>query len=410
LAGNVNSDNNESYNKFSSDDGNVSSGDNFSLDKNVSSDDNVNSDTKRKLPTGTMTSAVSRSIVASEGTALAEIKQFELKGQINWKINDFLAWTAFKKTGFKEISPEFKFNFPEVNKCFTFQLELLPKGQPFNENTKGLVVGIFFTNLNSEELNIKVLFSFLNSVGAKVERFSSFVSFEAQRSWGTPNIFSVNDLTSHPQTLLPGGHLQIQCNFTIYHPEPTPTALNPIQPARETLQTAMLRLWSDSDSHDFQIVCDGKTFRCHENILANKSDVLKQMMAQAGTWKENEERAFEIEDFAPAEVEMMLYFIYTNELPPNAECTANTLLIGDKYNVKGLVNLCEVELSNKLELNNAINILEASDQVVDAKQLKGNAIRFVADNIKSFFDTSDFKRVVGPNPELLHEILKLTLG
>jgi hypothetical protein len=345
-----------------------------------------------------MTSEISRSIVASEGTALAELNKVQLKGQINWKINDFLVWKAFQETGSEKLSPEFKFNFPEVNKCFTFRLRLMPKGDPAEEYTRGLVV-IYFANLNSEELKIKVLFSVLYE-GIKVISCSFVKSIAAQSSFRT----------THPQPQSPSGHLLIQCNFTIYHPEPAATALNPIQPARETLQNAMLRLWSDSDSHDFQIVCDGRIFRCHEIILANKSDVLKQMMLKAGAWKENEERAFKIEDFATAEVEKMLYFIYTNELPPNANCTASTLLIGDKYNVKGLVNLCEVELSNKLELNNAINILEASEQVVDAKQLKSNAIRFVANNIKSFFDTSDFKRVVGPNPELLYEILNLTLG
>jgi hypothetical protein len=251
---------------------------------------------------------------------------------------------------------------------------------------------------------MKVFLWILNSQGIQSRGVAEVKSFEAPISWG-PNIIPLI-----AETLVPGSPLQIRCNFTIYHPEPAPTALNPIQPSRETLQNSMLRLWNDSDSHDFQIMCDGKIIRCHENILANKSDVLKQMMAQAGTWKENDERALKIEDFAPAEVEMMLYFIYTNELPSNANCTASTLLIGDKYNVKGLVNLCEVELSNKLKLNNAVSILEASDQVVDAKQLKSNAIRFVADNIKFFFNTSDFKRVVNPNPELLREILKLTLG
>jgi hypothetical protein len=66
-----------------------------------------------------MTSAISRSIVASEGSASAEIKQVELRGQINWKINNFLLWAEFKKINSMEISPDFKFNFPEVNKCFT---------------------------------------------------------------------------------------------------------------------------------------------------------------------------------------------------------------------------------------------------------------------------------------------------
>jgi hypothetical protein len=84
------------------------------------------------------------------------------------------------------------------------------------------------------------------------------------------------------------------------------------------------------------------------------------------------------------------------------------LAIGDKYNIKGLVNLCERELSKDIELNNAINILEAADKV-GAEYLKSCAVSFVAANHRSFQKTSEWKNVVEPDSELLSAILRLKL-
>ena len=87
----------------------------------------------------------------------------------------------------------------------------------------------------------------------------------------------------------------------------------------------------------------------------------------------------------------------------------NSLLaIGDKYNIKGLANLCERELSKNIELNNAINILEAADKV-GADYLKSCAVSFVAANHRSLQKTSEWKKVVESDSELLSAILKLKL-
>ena len=82
--------------------------------------------------------------------------------------------------------------------------------------------------------------------------------------------------------------------------------------------------------------------------------------------------------------------------------------IGDKYNVKGLVDLCENELSKSLELNNVINILEAAVKV-GAENLKNCSIAFIADNHKSLQNTVEWKTCVEPDSVLLNEILKLKL-
>ena len=68
----------------------------------------------------------------------------------------------------------------------------------------------------------------------------------------------------------------------------------------------------------------------------------------------------------------------------------NRLLhIADKYNVKGLIDFCEVELSKELNSDNAIKILDAADKVVEAKRLQQVCIQFTAENLASLMDTPD---------------------
>ena len=45
-----------------------------------------------------------------------------LKGQINWKIHNFLDWAKLKKKGYFKLSPTYKLTFPEVNKSYKFDI------------------------------------------------------------------------------------------------------------------------------------------------------------------------------------------------------------------------------------------------------------------------------------------------
>lgn len=85
----------------------------------------------------------------------------------------------------------------------------------------------------------------------------------------------------------------------------------------------------------------------------------------------------------------------------------NRLLhIADKYNVKGLIDFCEVELSKELNSDNAIKILDAADKVVEAKRLQQVCIQFTAENLASLMDTPDWKTLIAKNAKILDDILR----
>ena len=81
------------------------------------------------------------------------------------------------------------------------------------------------------------------------------------------------------------------------------------------------------------------------------------------------------------------------------------LLIGDKYHIQDMVNVCECELSKTLTLENAIETLKVADQT-RAKHLKDQTSIFILANIKALLGTPKWEEVIQPDPELLSAILK----
>ena len=55
--------------------------------------------------------------------------QVKLRGQIDWKIEDFLSWVAFQEEGSQQTSSVFDFYFPAVKKNYKFSILMYPKGE-----------------------------------------------------------------------------------------------------------------------------------------------------------------------------------------------------------------------------------------------------------------------------------------
>jgi hypothetical protein len=65
------------------------------------------------------------------------------------------------------------------------------------------------------------------------------------------------------------------------------------------------------------------------------------------------------------------------------------LLAAHKYNIHQLVDLCQAELSKRLEVENAIDLLKVADQV-GANHLKLSSIAFIAEHLVVYYSTASF--------------------
>ena len=151
--------------------------------------------------------------------------------------------------------------------------------------------------------------------------------------------------------------LKIWVSFSIFNNlQSAPVAgLNYID-SEPMFRSSLKSLLADNSLSDFVIECGTNKFPCHKAILASRSDVFATLFS-TNDWAENKENAFPIKDHSPDVVKQMLEFIYTNKIPEGTTFSLNLLIIADQFNLKGLIQLCESELSKNMTHQNAIEVL-----------------------------------------------------
>ena len=85
------------------------------------------------------------------------------------------------------------------------------------------------------------------------------------------------------------------------------------------------------------------------------------------------------------------------------------LLIGDKYDLKELVQFCEQELAKSLGLENAIEFLGMAEKG-NSKYLKDTAMTFISKNLKIFLNTQEWKDLNAREPDMTNNIFKKHFG
>jgi len=138
--------------------------------------------------------------------------------------------------------------------------------------------------------------------------------------------------------------------------------------------------YNSTELSDFLIKAGSKDIYCHKFILSSRSAVFQRMFRNKMV--ENLESSMTISDFDPCIVESMVKYMYSAEVD-NLEEEADRLLVAaDKYDLEELKELCEVTLTQNLNLENAVDLLLHAD-IYNAKMLKEAALKFVKDNASS---------------------------
>jgi len=121
-------------------------------------------------------------------------------------------------------------------------------------------------------------------------------------------------------------------------------------------------------AHDFKslsdliITCGRRKFPCHKIILASRSSVFKAMLETDMVEKNTSE--VKIEDSSPKTVQMMLEYIYMDDIPKqiNDVLIATDLIhLSVKYDLPSLTNACEASLLSSLDTDNALAVLVTLD-------------------------------------------------
>lgn len=170
------------------------------------------------------------------------------------------------------------------------------------------------------------------------------------------------------------------------------------------LAKCMKSLLMDDDTADISIVFGNTTnlrLSAHRCVLKCRSPVFAAMLKSQ--MSEVSSGIILISDVDHHVMRELMHFMYTDTLSDVTvlDAMAESLLsVGCKYQVLGLVMLCENHLAKQLSAENAIIILQLAD-MYSALKLKDQALQVIAQNALSIMQTKEFNQLDG---DLLKEV------
>ena len=162
------------------------------------------------------------------------------------------------------------------------------------------------------------------------------------------------------------------------------------------------KLYGQNEFADIKIVCNGKKFDCHKLVLICQSDVLKTMIKNKSLIEKQFEGVMEIyeNDFSSDTMEQILYYLYFQKVKDNKVINTDLMIAADKYNVKGLLDVCTNYLGSNLSEENVLNVLVKAE-LLDQKKLFDAASKFVCNNIGRVNKTSAWEEMFKKNPTMI---------
>ena len=181
--------------------------------------------------------------------------------------------------------------------------------------------------------------------------------------------------------------------------------IDPVKSA--TQKTLVSKLFLDKEFMDLKINCNGKTLECHRSVLSCQNDVFRTMFLNMDM-KEAKSGEMEINDISSETMETFLHYLYHEEVEEKVVDT-NLLFAADKYNIAGLVEVCNEYLKSNLSVENCLYVL-LSAHLMNQKGLFRAASDFVYQNKGKLVRTTAWKEMVETNSKLTTDVLLIVSG
>lgn len=158
------------------------------------------------------------------------------------------------------------------------------------------------------------------------------------------------------------------------------------------LTNALRAVFNDHVTSDLIVSVGSKLEKLyvHKCILAARSDVFYAMLTMP--MKESMKGELLIEDFEAIVVKEMLHFLYT-DFPPEKQFLQENgvalLTIAIKYQIPGLINVCEDYFTSVLQVEAAIAMLQLAEQI-GATGLKQKTMHYIAQHSSRILQMKEF--------------------
>jgi len=154
------------------------------------------------------------------------------------------------------------------------------------------------------------------------------------------------------------------------------------------------------------LVCQGKRFQCHKNVLASMSSFFKTKFTN-GNFSDGRARVVKIEDSTSETVEKMINFLSTGLIPEDIDETARELIkLSTFYGIDSLTSVCEKALIKTLSAENVIETFVFFDQYLPTSENRQKILDFIKENKNEVVALPNWTSFCTNHPNLVAETIK----
>jgi len=205
--------------------------------------------------------------------------------------------------------------------------------------------------------------------------------------------------------LLPSDELQLLLELVITFDTVTKscyTRQTQVEPKHQEVAKDLEGIYRDGKLADFLIIAGGREISCHRAILAARSPFFAAMFADHT--EEAKEKRVKFDDLDSDVIDEMLHYMYAGVSPNLKEMAPELLAAADRFQLTGLKEMADQVLRVSLNNENSCRVLVLAD-LHGAKELKLEAIRYVAQNKTQVIQTEGWQQMIVNNPGLITEVV-----
>lgn len=294
-------------------------------------------------------------------------------------------------------------------------MRINPNGE--EKSCKGFVsLFLYKDGVCEVPINADIIFSIVDKDGGKTRAKRCEYTFEKNLpsdNRGFAKFVSHSELR-HPQlNLLPSDTLTILCEISISGESVVTSGTSkPVQarggrvaePASATrLSSDIGNIFHNGQFTDCTIVCEGREFKCHQNILAGRSSVFDAMFSH--DMEERRRGNVDILDLDSDTVHDMIIYIYSGKVGKLEGKATGLLSAAEKYDLKELKQMCEESLCTKIDTDNVLDMLVLSD-LHGASSVRALALKFIVENGKEIVAQNGWREKLKMYPEIMADMFE----
>uniref|UniRef100_A0A914ZMV5 BTB domain-containing protein n=1 Tax=Parascaris univalens TaxID=6257 RepID=A0A914ZMV5_PARUN len=279
----------------------------------------------------------------------------------------------------------------------TFRIRLHPQGN--KESNKDFSFFQVFCNTNTAKYRAK--FSVFN---AKNEEAPTTVYTGTQQLHGYFEYIRRDLLVNHIQ---PQDELQLVLALTITFDTVTKSSQSMRQnglpePRPAEIARDLEVIYKEGRLTDFTVIAGGREMPAHQVVLSARSPVFAAMLEPHTEEFKNKRVNFPDIDYEVMQ-ELLLY-MYSGRSPNLSNMALDLLAAADRFQLPGLKDMADQVLRSGLAVESACRYLVFAD-MHNARELKADAIKFIAQNSASVITTDGWAEMVKQQPSLVTEVV-----